>query len=215
MIKMKKYLLLTGFLLLITIIGVFLIIDGGQRKTPIKQPSPIDKYIPEIKYQLFSPGLGNEKVIDTVYVSKDDELPKTIEFEGYKITVQEIDIESSSTMERKRFSAYLKVVFNGKEEKIGFWHPAAEVHNKENGCLDQNDRHVCGGILAVTTDKWHEEPTEEEKRRGIIDVYYLKRFFLQEIDYNVLSDEWNYVKIAFALYKEDRYPPTTQNESGS
>jgi hypothetical protein len=207
---MKKHFLLIGlFLLLLTIvIGVFLIIGGNQQKT-LKQPSPKDKYVPEVKYQLFSPGLGNEKVIDTVYISKDDELPKTIKFEGYKITVQEIDIESSSVMERKGFSAYLKVIFNGKEEKIGFWHPTAKVHNKENGCLDQNNRHVCGGILAVTTDKWFEEPTDDEKARGIIDVYYLKRFFLQEIDYNVLSDEWNYVKIAFALYKENRYPLTT------
>ena len=207
--KMKKHFLLIGSLLLITVIGVFLIIDGSQQKTPIKQPSPRDKYIPEVKYQLFSPGLGNEKIIDTVFILKKDELPKTVEFDDHRITVKEIDVEKTSVLGRSKLEAYLTILFNGEEERIGFWHPTAEVPNKENGCLDQNNRHVCGGILAVTTDKWHEEPTEEERTRGIIDVYYLKRFFLQEIDYSVLSGEWNYVKIAFALYKEYRYLPTT------
>ena len=205
---MKKYLLLTGFLLLITMIGVFLISGGNQQETPIKQPSPRDKYIPEVKYQLFSPSLGNEKIIDAVYILKNDELPKTIEFEDHRITVQKINIEKTSVLGRSKFEAYLTILFNGREERIGFWHPTAEVHDKENGCLDQNSRYICGGILAITTDRWHEEPTEEEMMRGIIDVYYLKRLFLQEIDYNVLSDEWDYVRIAFALYKENRYPPT-------
>ena len=112
-------------------------------------------------------------------------------------------------MGRSGFKAYLTILYDGREEQIGFWHPTAEVYNEENGCLDQNNRNICGGVLAVTMDKWHENPTEEEKMKAIVDVYYLKRFFLQEIDYNVSSDEWNYVKIVFALYKENRRPPTT------
>ncbi len=163
----------------------------------------------EIKYQIFSPGLGvseKEEIIDYVNIHKNDKLPKTIKFEDNVITVQKIEIEKNPM---GGFMAYITVLYNEKEEKIGFWHPDGEVQKRENGCLDENNRYVCGGVLAVNTKEWNEESTKDEKERGMLYFICLKRVFLQEIDYNFNSNDWNYVKITFGLYREPQYPETT------
>ncbi len=209
---MKKYIISSTIVLLIiifiVIIAMFLVVDWNQQKVSNSYQEFTNDYLPEIKYQLFSPGLGNERIIDVDYIFKNDILPKTIEFENHKIIVKSIDIVKTTDSEQSSIQVYLTVIFNEKEEQIGFWHPNGKIQNPNNGCLNQNNNYICGGIKAITTDEWNEQPTEAEKKENIINVYYLKRVFLQEIDYDVHSEEWNYVKIAFALYREDQMPIT-------
>ena len=193
------------YYLIFIILGVFLI-SGCAQKEITK-----DKSTPEMKYQLFSPGLRNEKIIEYAYILAGDVLPKTIKFENDSVVIEKIEIKKNPT---GGFSAYVTIAYDGKQEKIGFWHPDGKIQNRENGCLDQNNMYVCGGILTVETKEWYEEPTEKEKERGIMKIYYLKRIFVQEIDCDINSDNWNFVKIAFALYREEQLPPTvTQQEN--
>lgn len=209
---MKKYFLIGGLIFLVSVVGMFLFVRRKDQELFFEQRDSREEYIPEVKYQLFSPSLQIEEIFETVYILNDDQLPKTVELEGYEITIQEVDIERFPLTGRKNFSAYLKIMFNGKEEKIGFWHPTAEVHDKRNGCLDQKGRDVCsgsGGILEVETEEWYKEPTKENVEKGIIGAQYKKLLFLQEIDYDFVSDKWNYVKIALGLYKENTYPMIT------
>ena len=164
----------------------------------------------KVKYQIFSTSLGTsdkEEMIDYAYIYKDDKLPKTIELEDNVITIQKIEIQKTGGF--MAYATIATILYNDKEKKIGFWHPDGKIQNKENGCLDKDNKQVCGGGLAMNIKEWTEESTKEEKEKGILSATYLKRFSLQEIDYDFNSDDWNYVKIILSLYREPNYPITT------
>ncbi|MCK4744822.1 hypothetical protein KAS41_02060 [Candidatus Parcubacteria bacterium] len=163
-----------------------------------------EEYDKEVKYQIFSSGIGTsdrEEIIDYTYIYKNDKLPKTIELDGNIVTIQKIEIQKTGG-----FMAYATISHNGKEKKVGFWHPDGKVQNEKNGCLDKNNKYVCGGGLAMNIKEWTEESTKEEKEKGILYATYFERFFLQEIDYDFNSDNWNYIKIIFSSYREPNYP---------
>jgi len=89
---------------------------------------------PQIKYQIFQPGLGNKEILNSTYLVKNDILPKEIRFNGIRFFIKKVEIEK---LPERGFGAYVTVSYNNQEHKIGFWHPDDPTKSyflKTNGC---------------------------------------------------------------------------------
>jgi len=164
------------------------------------------------KYQVFQPGINNKEIIESAYLRITDVFPKNIKLGDAELIVKEVNIDKNPV--NNGVMAYLTVSYGGKDQKVGFWHPGDLARNeflKTNACAKGNNSYdyVCGGILVIRVREWNRTPTEEEKSQGIINVFYLERVFLQELDYDYVSGNWNYAKIVLGLYEEKQHPFTT------
>ncbi len=181
-------------------------------QTPTKnksQTATAKENKPTIKYQIFNPGARNTETLNSVYVSKNDSLPKEVQFGDVNFSIKRMEISSKVV---GGVSAYVIISYNNQEEKIGFWHPddpTQDKYLKTNACSTGTKTYdwVCGGFLTVGVKNWNRVPTPEEKARGIINVYYSTSIFLEELDYDFKSNDWNYAKISLGLYEEKQYAP--------
>ena len=131
-----------------------IITDTPSPAPPTKiqpQPSAPGENKPQVKYQIFQPGLGNKEILNFTYLFKKDDLPKEIKFDDVIFSIKRTEIEKSPT---RGFSAYVTISYNNQEQKIGFWHPDDPTKNnylKTNACSkgEKTYDYVCGGILSV------------------------------------------------------------------
>jgi hypothetical protein len=73
-----------------------------------------------------------------------------------------------------------------------------------SGDISSND---CAGILMIEVDRWVEPPNSKEIKAGVKEILFTKHVHLAELDYDYVSNQWNYARIVLGLHREERYPP--------
>lgn len=198
--KVKKYLLYGIGLFVICIICIAVVRADNVLKSnltsrnsdqSVKRTRSEDKKPPEVKYRSFSTQWASkdtDRIIDQVYIFKNELLPKKLELANKILTIQDLNILRSPTS----FDVRAKIIYDGKEETIII---------KDWG---EGENRYFTALIVLSIKEWHENPTEEEKARDIRNIYYEKRIYIQEVDCNLSSGDWNYIKIVLALYKEEQ-----------
>ncbi len=196
-------------------------------------------YQPEVKHRSYQPFLGDE-ILDTGYLLSTDSLPRQVELGEYELRILSVDIEKKPTegfiasiqvefREQKRnlgfwhgrnpTKPYYSLANGCHVDVVKFCEvecPGVDVcggYDCRNPQLYKNRGYPasdCGGILVIETDRWREAPKQEERDRGIEEVLYIRRIYLDQLDYDYSANEWNYMKLVLTLYREEQFPPTPE-----
>jgi len=190
-----RRLLKSGRLVLVVSVLLVSIIAVACDVTP--QPTPA----PAVKYQRYAPSLYNSDntvIIDYSYLMRNTLLPVTIRFGDETVIIKEVTVRK---IEENGFSVDALVSRGGQESSIGFSRLNRPIKG-ENGCAWESDYYPCTPVGAdLIVKEWEREPTSEEKARNVFQVHYYRSIDILEIDYDVTSNEWNYLKFALGETK--------------
>lgn len=158
-------------------------IGGGSRE-----------HAPEVKYQLFIAGRKTTYILGSQYIYAQDVLPQTITVRGHNITIKNIreSLRNPKSKVLPQPGSFSMVAETDTEEVLTIQKNGAvkSIHVPLTKCDDSADVDVklCDQFPPVSND---------------CDSYknYLS-WYIEEIDIDPATKEWNFIKVSFGLYQE-------------
>ncbi len=198
-------------------------------------PSP--HHEPVVLYRRYKPVEGMDRILDTAYLLATEQLPLSVELDDYQLLILGLTVQKgtsggfSVSMKVEFLGEERNIGFwHGRD-------PTAPYYSVENGCtLDvtlfcqedcpgieycggfdcrnpefytygDHSSSDCGGIVMIEVNRWEETPISEETVTGIEGIVFTEWIYLDELDYDYSSGEWNFVKLVLGLQREERLPP--------